>query len=257
MKTSLYIFKIGGKVLSEPELYQAALTTFTQLEGWKILVHGGGKKATEISKKLDIIPKMVNGLRITDAATLEVATMVYGGLMNKQLVADLQMMGSNALGMSGADGNSILAHKRKAGEIDFGFAGDIDKVNTIGISKLLEAGFQPVFCALTHNGKGQLLNTNADRIAAYLAMAFADQYQVKLWFCFEKNGVLANSEEDHSVIPSICFEDYLQYKENGTISEGMLPKMEYAFTALQEKVSRVAIGSPNSLAGNSATVISL
>lgn len=245
----LHITKIGGKVLEDTELLEQVLDNFVSLPGYKILVHGGGKRASALSRRLGIEPKMHNGRRITDAGALEVATMVYAGLANKTLVSRLQARGCDALGLSGADGNAILAHKRPVKDIDYGFAGDIDEVNTGLIRHLLLANTTPVFCAITHDGKGQLLNTNADTIAGQLARALSPFYNVQLHYCFEKPGVLYDAEDDDSLIRELSYDDYQQYQQDGIITDGMLPKLDNAFHALREGVKGVMICGPYSLNG--------
>ncbi len=252
---NLFILKIGGKVLDDEVLLKQALEAFLAQEGYKILVHGGGKKATEISQKLGIQAQMINGRRITDAAALEVVLMVYAGLSNKMIVSMLQSMDCNAIGLSGADANTILAHQRVVKDIDYGFAGDIDAVNVNVIQILLESGLTPVFCAITHNKKGQLLNTNADTIAMQLATAMAPHYKVSLNFCFEKPGVLMNPNDDSSVIAYLNQEAYQTFKAEGIISEGMLPKLDNAFEALQKGVKEVRIGNVVGILQGRGTVL--
>jgi acetylglutamate kinase len=214
-----------------------------QVAGKKIVVHGGGKGANELLTTLGMLPKMVDGRRITDAATLDVVTMFYAGKTNKQIVALLQRAGINALGLSGADGNVIQATKRAVGEIDYGFVGDLQKqsINTDLLGLLLGGNLTPVFCAITHDGHGQLLNTNADTIASTLARALASYYQVELHFCFEKDGVLADINDESSVIHQITPTLYAELKADGRIAAGMLPKLENAFAALDEGVAKVII----------------
>ena len=252
---SLFILKIGGKVIEDQALLDEALQAFIKQKGHKILIHGGGKRASELSKQLGIPVQMINGRRITDAATLEVAVMVYAGLANKSIVARLQALGCNAIGLSGADANAILAHKREVKDIDYGFAGDVDAVNVNTIQTLLEGSLTPVFCAITHDGKGQLLNTNADTIAMQLATAMASHYLVSLHFCFEKPGVLLNANDNNSVIPILHYNDYQNYQANGTIYEGMLPKLDNAFTALQKGVKEVRIGDVQAILERKGTTL--
>lgn len=237
----LTIIKIGGKVINQAELLRKVLQDFSDLEGKKILVHGGGRKASEVLAQMNITPKMVAGRRITDAETLEVVAMVYAGLINKQVVALLQAFGCQSIGLSGADLNSIQAHKRLVKEIDYGFAGDIDAVNTMAVAQLLEVGVTPVFCPITHDRKGQLLNTNADTIAAALAVALSSQFEVSLKYCFEKKGVLLDVNDEDSVIEMLSRSKYEQYKKTGIIYEGMLPKIDNAFLALHQGVQQVYI----------------
>ncbi|MEM9075784.1 MAG: acetylglutamate kinase [Bacteroidota bacterium] len=247
MKQKLSIVKIGGNVIGDATSLTQVLKLFSKMENNTILVHGGGKKATELGNRLGIKAKMTNGRRITDADSLNVAVMVYGGLVNKNIVAELQGMGTNAIGMSGADGNAIYAHKRPVKDIDFGFVGDVDGVHAENISKLLEAGFTPIFCALTYDGKGQLLNTNADTIAAELAVGLSSKYQTTLYYCFEKKGVLREVSDDDSVIEHINSENYKELLEKGVIADGMLPKMHNCFYALQNNVHQVCIGDESML----------
>lgn len=243
MKPELKIFKIGGGIID----HEADLLEFVRLlatiSGPKILVHGGGKGASDMMKRLGIAPQLVNGRRITDAAALDIVTMFYAGKTNKQLVAALQSCGVNALGLSGADGNVIRATMRPVREIDYGFVGDLNEasVDADRIQQFLGLGLTPVFCAINHDGHGQLLNTNADTIAASLAKALSEKYAVALHFCFEKRGVLADVNDDNSVIEKITLANYGELKESGIISEGMLPKLENAFEALQFGVSKVVI----------------
>ena len=249
---SLQVVKIGGNVIDDAKVLQEFLSDFSQLSGYKILVHGGGKKASEVSKRQGITPKMIDGRRITDAATLEVVTMVYGGLVNKKLVAQLQSLGCNAIGLTGADGNMIQAVKRPVKEIDFGFVGDItyESVNVRRTKYLLEGDFTPVFCALTHDDKGQIFNTNADTIAATVASALAGQFKVCLTYVFEKEGVLRDAQDDHSVISELSFAKYENLKQVGIITDGMIPKLDNAFAALKSGVAQVNIGGPKVLQGN-------
>ncbi|SNY94543.1 acetylglutamate kinase [Flagellimonas pacifica] len=247
MKEKLSIVKIGGNIIEDPKSLSHLLGLFSKIDGHKILVHGGGKKATQIGNKLGITSKMVNGRRITDAESLDVAIMVYGGLVSKKITAQLQALECNALGMSGADANAIHARKRPIKEIDFGWVGDVDSVNSKGISKLLQAGFTPVFCALTHDGKGQLFNTNADTIASELAIGLSSEFETTLYYCFEKKGVLRNIEDENSVIQHINSETYKSLLANGIIADGMLPKMHNCFHALENNVKQVCIGDSEML----------
>jgi len=244
MKKQLKIVKIGGNVINDSAQLDAFIHDFAKLDGLKILVHGGGRKATEIADSLGLEPKMVGGRRVTDEANLEVVTMVYAGLLNKKIVAKLQNSGCNALGLSGADGNLIQAHKRIVKDIDYGFAGDIDQVEGKTIGLFLNGGLVPVFSAITHDKKGQLLNTNADTIAAKLAKELSLNFDVELVYCFEKNGVLQQVDNDDSVIQQIDKNKYELLKKSGVIAEGMLPKMKNCFDALQGGVHKVHIGNP-------------
>ncbi|ASV30604.1 acetylglutamate kinase [Maribacter cobaltidurans] len=250
MKEKLSIVKIGGNVIENTRELEKFLTLFSELEGMKILVHGGGKLATQLASKLGIESKMVGGRRITDAETLDIITMVYAGLTNKNIVAQLQSRGCNAIGLSGADGNSIRAHKRPVKDIDFGFVGDIDGVNTKIISKLLTSGLIPVFCAMSHDGQGQLLNTNADTIASELAIGLGDTFATTLYYCFEKPGVLLNVFDDTSVVKEIDTKKYKQLLTEGVIADGMLPKLENCFHALNNKVETVCLGNMYMLESN-------
>ncbi|WP_027077084.1 acetylglutamate kinase [Maribacter antarcticus] len=247
MKQKLSIIKIGGDVIENKTELLQFLTLFASLSGYKILVHGGGRLATQIATKLGIKSKMVGGRRITDSETLDVITMVYAGLTNKTIVAQLQANNCNAIGLSGADGNAIQAHKRPIKDIDYGFAGDVDNVNSKIISKLLQAGLTPVFCAMTHDGKAQLLNTNADTIASELAIGMSDIYETTLYYCFEKKGVLRNITDKDSVVKHIDSKTYQQLLSDGIITDGMLPKLENCFHALNNNVGKVCIGHPSML----------
>lgn len=255
MSSPLHILKLGGKVIDDTALLTQVLQAFLQKDGQKIIIHGGGKRATELSEQMGVPAQMVNGRRITDSAALDIATMVYAGLLNKNIVAKIQALGSNALGLSGADGNVILARQRAVKEIDYGWVGDIDQVNAEAINKLLTAGFTPVFCAITHNGQGQLLNTNADTIASKVATSMAGLYEVALYLCLDKNGVLLDPKDDLSVIPQLNAADYEKYKLEGVVSDGMLPKLDNAFDALAEGVKKVIICGPQSLIEGGGTTI--
>ena len=256
MKEKLTIVKVGGAVVEDELQLSQLLKDFSAIEGRKVLVHGGGRKATKMAERLGIETKMVNGRRITDAAMLEVVTMVYGGLVNKYLVAQLQANGINALGLTGADANVILSHKRPLKDgIDYGFVGDVDHVAHQTLAHLIEAGITPVMAPLTHDAEGHILNTNADTIASETAKALANSYDVTLIFSFEKKGVLSNPDDDDSVIPVITKEDFERYKADGTISGGMLPKIENALKAVEAGVSRVIITLATAIDGKHGTVI--
>ncbi|EFK97879.1 Acetylglutamate kinase [sediment metagenome] len=245
----LQVIKIGGNVIDNPVELEKFLTDFSKVSDLKILVHGGGKVATELARKLGIEQEMVNGRRITDAETLKVTTMVYAGLINKQVVAAMQSKGVNAIGLSGADADTIKASKRKVVDIDYGFVGDIESsgVNVEMISVFLENGITPVFSAITHNGEGQLLNTNADTIASALAVALSKKYEVQLNYCFEKNGVLRDVEDDNSVINVITKDSYKQLLSEGIIFKGMIPKLDNSFDAIKNGVSAVMIANSKDL----------
>lgn len=248
MQERLTIVKIGGNIINNEPVLQQVLQDFKNLPEKKILIHGGGRKASELMRKMGMQPTMIDGRRVTDAATLEIVTMVYAGLINKQVVAKLQAMDCNALGMSGADANAIQSHKRIVKEIDYGWVGDIDVVGGKNICQLLIAGFVPVFCAITHDKTGQLLNTNADSIASTVAAAMSAYFSTQLILCFEKDGVLSDPNDDASVIASITAEEFEIHKSTGVISAGMIPKMEGAFFALQNGVEQVYIAGIHALA---------
>ncbi len=248
-KPKLHVIKIGGNVIDNANNLHLFLQDFASIEGYKILVHGGGKIATQLSATLGTEPKMVDGRRITDAETLRVVTMVYAGLINKNIVAQLQQLGNNAIGLTGADGNFIRTKKRAVKTIDYGFVGDIDEksVDAEQISKLLEIDFTPIFCAITHNGEGQLLNTNADTIASALAVGLSTIYDTTLVYCFEKKGVLLDMNDEQSVINEIDPEQYEELKQQQIIHSGMLPKLDNAFAAIQSGVKAVIIGKSDEL----------
>src|SRR5690606_2199873 len=240
MKVS--VVKIGGNLIEDDADLEQALDNFARIEGLKILVHGGGKLATQLAQKLDIETKMVDGRRVTDAQTLEIITMVYGGLVGKTIVSKLQAKQCNAISLSGADLDIIQSVKRPIKEHDFGFVGDIKKVNTEGFNTLLNAQITPVCCAITHDGNGQLLNTNADTIASEIAIALSQKYEVSLYYCFEKKGVLRSITDENSVIADIDRISYAQLIEEGIIADGMLPKLHNCFHALEHKVQHVYVG---------------
>jgi len=241
-KQKLHIVKIGGNIINDKALLISFLNDFSALSTPKILIHGGGKKATEIATEMGIKPKMVDGRRITDKQNLEIVTMVYAGLLNKKIAAQLQQNSCNAMGLSGADANCILAHKRLVKEIDYGFVGDIDKVNSETIQVFLEHNLTPIFCAITHDKNGQLLNTNADTIASEVAIAMSQLYNTELNYVFELKGVLKTIEDKNSVIKHINSEKYNQLINEGIISDGMLPKLHNCFNALKKGVHQVKIG---------------
>lgn len=260
---SLFIIKVGGAVVEDETQLRQLLSDFRNIEGRKILVHGGGRRATAIAAKLGIETKMVNGRRVTDAEMLEVVTMVYGGLVNKTIVARLQALGIDAAGLTGADMDCIRSHRRppvsisgQEGTLDYGFVGDVDSVSAAKIAHFIEAGITPVIAPLTHNGQGQMLNTNADTIAAEVAKGMAAEgYDVTLVYCFEKAGVLANADDETSVIPLITSDSFLQLVADGTISGGMLPKIENALAATHAGVSRVLITHSTDLTARHGTVV--
>ncbi|MCF8274032.1 MAG: acetylglutamate kinase [Flavobacteriaceae bacterium] len=246
-KEKLSIVKIGGNIIEDETSLNDFLKLFSKLEGYKILVHGGGKRATSIALKLGIQSNMVNGRRITDAETLEVITMVYGGLVNKNIVAKLQALNIDAIGLTGADINSILSKKRPVKDVDFGFVGDVKKVAYQSINKLINANFTPVFCAITHDGNGQLLNTNADTVTSQLAIGMSPIYETSIYYCFELNGVLKDINDKNSVIKHINSNTYNQLLEQGIIADGMLPKLENCFDALKHGVQTINMGNTNML----------
>ena len=244
MKEKLTIVKVGGAVVEDEAQLTQLLKDFSAIEGRKVLVHGGGRRATQVASQLGIESKMVNGRRITDTDMLSVVTMVYGGLVNKNLVARLQANGVNALGLTGADINVIRSHKRPIKDgIDYGFVGDVDQADGSMLSRLIEEGITPVMAPLTHDGEGHILNTNAP------------YYDVTLIFSFEKKGVLSNPDDDDSVIPTITHADFIKYKADGTISGGMLPKIDNALSAIDAGVSRVIITLATAIDGQHGTII--
>ena len=256
-KKILKIIKIGGNVIDDTLALTSFLTTFSSIKGPKILVHGGGKSATALAQKTGLEVQMVDGRRITDAATLELITMVYAGKINKTIVAQLQALDCNALGFTGADANTITSVKRPISTLDYGFVGDVEKVETSTLELLLNHGVSPVFCALTHDQNGQLLNTNADTIASELAIAFATQFEVELYYCFEKNGVLKDVNDERSVIETITQSSYKKLLHAQVIFAGMLPKLNNCFHALEHQVSKVCIGKPEMLLDSKAIFTTL
>jgi len=249
----LTIIKVGGKVVEESEALSALLDQLKKISGNKLLVHGGGSTATVIAEKLGLETHMVEGRRITDAGMLEVVTMVYGGLLNKKIVAGLQARGMNAVGLTGADFNLIEAHKRPVADIDYGFVGDVDDVNVSELRLLINENVVPVIAPLTHDGKGQILNTNADTIAAELATELANHYNVYLFYCFEKKGVLTNPEDESSVVYDLDRELFNKYTREGIISEGMIPKLENGFRAKHKGVKEVLITNPENISTGRGT----
>jgi len=247
---TLSVIKIGGNIIDDPTKLASFLGTFTAIADPKILVHGGGKVATDIGRQLGIEPKYADGRRITDAATLHVVTMVYGGLINKQITAQLQALRCNAIGLTGADASIIPAQKRPVKDIDFGYVGDVASkdINTEVLRIMLDAGLTPVLAPLTHDGNGQMLNTNADTIAQEVAKALAVLYDVQLIYCFEKKGVLADPANEDSVISKINAGAFERLKASGIIFGGMIPKLENALAAINSGVERVVIGNADELA---------
>ena len=255
MKEKITVIKVGGKIVEEDASLAALLDRFAAIDGRKVLIHGGGRSATHIAEKLGIESRMVDGRRITDKETLKVVTMVYGGLVNKNIVAGLQARGVNALGLTGADCNIITAHKRPVKEIDYGFVGDVDYADGEMLSRLIEQGITPIVAPLTHDGKGTILNTNADTMAAETAKSLATLYETTLIYCFEFPGVMRNPEEADSLIATITGESYRQLLEDGTISGGMIPKMENAFNAISNGVAKVIITKADAIDGKQGTHI--
>ncbi len=251
----LTIIKVGGKIVEEKDSLQAFLHDFLTIKGHKVLVHGGGRSATALATKLGIESVMVNGRRITDSETLNVVVMVYGGLVNKTIVAQLQALGINALGLTGADMNYMLSEKRPVEEIDYGFVGDVKTVDGTILADLIAKDIVPVLAPLTHDKKGNLLNTNADTIAGETAKALARYFDVTLVYCFEKKGVLQNEHDDESVIPEINRVQFEHYVSEGIIQGGMIPKLENAFDAIVSGVKRVIITKADAIDGQAGTRI--
>jgi len=241
MKT-LKVIKIGGNIIDNEDALNTFLKDFAKIESLKILVHGGGKLATKLANQMGVAVKMTEGRRITDQNTLDIITMVYAGKINKNIVAKLQANRCNAIGFSGADGNAIVSVKRPVKPVDYGFVGDVVKVNIETMEVLLGNNVTPVFCAITHDGKGQLFNTNADTIASELAVGFANLYNTELYYCFEKNGVLRNVNDDGSVIKHIDTKNYQDLIDQNVIADGMLPKLNNCFHAIDRNVQKVCIG---------------
>ena len=255
MKEKLTIVKVGGKIVEEEESLQQLLSDFSAIPGKKVLIHGGGRSATKMAAQLGIESKMVNGRRITDAEMLNVVTMVYGGLVNKTIVSRLQAEGVNALGLTGADMDIIRSHKRPVKDIDYGFVGDVETVNGELLADLIQKGIVPVIAPLTHDGKGHILNTNADTMAGETAKGLAQYFDVTLLFCFEKKGVSKDPDDDDSVIPYINEETFKQLVNEGVIQGGMIPKLENSFDAIHAGVSKVIITLSTAIDGKSGTII--
>ena len=249
IKESLNIIKVGGAVVEDEKSLSGLLMSFSSLHGKKILVHGGGKIATEMAGKLGVETQMIDGRRITSAEMLKVVTMVYGGLVNKTILSRLQALGVNALGLTGADMNIIMSVKRPVELVNFGFVGDVKYVNTRALVSLLEAGAVPVLAPLTHDKEGSMLNTNADTIASSVARALAEKYSVTLTFCSSIPGVLKDLSDPSSLIKTVAKKDFEPMVADGTISEGMIPKLQNAFDAINDGVSKVVITSPSDLSG--------
>ena len=255
MKNRITVIKVGGKIVEESESLGNLLDRFTQIEGRKVLIHGGGRTATHIAERLGIESRMVDGRRITDSDTLQVVTMVYGGLVNKNIVAQLQARGVNALGLTGADCNIIKAHKRPVANIDYGFVGDVEHADGNMLSNLIEQGITPIVAPLTHDGKGNLLNTNADTMAAETAKALAAHYNVTLIYCFELPGVMRDPDDAGSLIATITHDSYRTLLADGTVSGGMIPKIDNAFNAIENGVKEVIITRADAIDGKHGTHI--
>lgn len=255
MKTKLTVIKVGGKIVEEEATLQNLLNDFAAIEGPKVLVHGGGRSATKMAAQLGIESKMVNGRRITDAEMLTVVTMVYGGLVNKNIVAGLQARGVNAVGLTGADMNVILSEKRPVKDIDYGFVGDVKQVDGKRLAALIQSGIIPVMAPLTHDGKGNILNTNADTIAGETAKGLAPYFDVTLIYCFEKKGVLRDEADDNSVIADINRQQFAELVGQGVIQGGMIPKLENAFQAIDAGVKEVIITAADAIDGYQGTKI--
>lgn len=251
-KKSVTVIKIGGNIIDDPKELQQFLTYFSKIEGYKILVHGGGKSATKMAQSIGLVPQMIDGRRITDAPMLDVVVMIYAGQINKNIVAQLQAHNTNAMGFSGADGNLIQSDKRNHPTIDYGFVGDVKSVNTPLLETLLSSRIVPVFCAITHDKNGQLLNTNADTIASELAIALSEVFEVTLNYCFEKPGVLFDSEDNSSVILNMNAELYSKLKVEKAIHSGMIPKLDNCFNSLSKGVQKIRIGHHSMLQNDDA-----
>lgn len=252
----LTIIKVGGKIVEESDSLEQLLKDFSHIEGNKLLVHGGGRSATKLAARLGIESHMVNGRRITDKETLQVVTMVYGGLVNKNIVAGLQACGVNALGLTGADMNIIRSDKRPVKDVDYGFVGDVKEVNAELLASLIAQGIVPVLAPLTHDKEGRMLNTNADTIAGEAAKALAKYFEVSLIYCFEKKGVLMDENDDDSVIPHLNQSEFKELVQKGVIQGGMIPKLENAFDAIQTGVKEVVITSAKEIGKGIGTHIS-
>ncbi|MEW7290619.1 acetylglutamate kinase [Aquimarina sp. 2304DJ70-9] len=259
LKQKLLVAKIGGNIIEDQEALLSFLEDFSKVEGPKILVHGGGKSATQLANKMDVKTEMIDGRRITSAENLDIVVMTYAGLLNKTIVSGLQKNDCNALGLTGADANVILAEKRSVQFIDYGYVGDVIKINGQIIDGFLNSGITPVFCAVTHDGNGQLLNTNADTIASEIASAMGEFYDVSLFYCFELKGVLENIEDKDSVIEHIDLEKYSKLRDTNVIADGMLPKLQNCFDALQKNVNTVHIANADFIKDNTTkhTTLSL
>lgn len=252
MMEKLTVIKVGGKIVEEPDTLARLISDFSVIPGKKMLIHGGGRSATRTAAEMGIESVMVDGRRITDANMLRIVTMVYGGLVNKNIVAALQANGVNAIGLTGADMDIIRSHRRPVEPIDFGYVGDVDRVDAEALGRLTEAGIVPVVAPLSHDGKGSMLNTNADTIASEVAQAMARLYDVTLVFCFEKPGVLADADDDNSVVPTINLTKFSELKKKGIVAGGMIPKLENAFRAIDAGVGEVVITRADAIADRTA-----
>ena len=252
----LVLIKVGGKIVEEENTLRQLLKDFAAIEDHKVLVHGGGRSATKLAAELGVETKMVNGRRITDADMLRIVTMVYGGLVNKNIVAKLQALGVNALGLTGADMNLIRSEKRPVKEVDYGYVGDVKEVNAELLAGLIKQGIVPILAPLTHDKEGHLLNTNADTIAGEAAKVLAKYFEVTLMFCFEKKGVLMDENDDESVIPEIDREAFKKYVDEGIIQGGMIPKLENAFQAIDAGVKWVVITQASEINNGTGTIVS-
>lgn len=256
-REKLTIIKVGGKIVEEQNALNNLLDTFAAIEGKKVLIHGGGRSATRIAEQLGIESRMVDGRRITDEKMLNVVTMVYGGLVNKNIVAGLQARKINALGLTGADCNVLQAHKRPIDKVDWGYVGDVDKANGETLAKLINENIVPIMAPLTHDGNGNLLNTNADTIAAETAKSLAPYFEVTLTYCFEFPGVMQNPDNPDSIIPIITDNSYKELLKEGIVSGGMIPKIDNAFNALHNGVAKVIITKADAIDGTKGTHIIL
>ncbi|MDR1810250.1 MAG: acetylglutamate kinase [Prevotella sp.] len=254
-REKLTLIKVGGKIVEEGNSLTGLLNDFARIEGYKILVHGGGRSATRLAEQLGVKSKLVNGRRITDLETLKIVTMVYGGLVNKNIVAKLQSLGINALGLTGADMNIIRSRKRPVMDIDYGYVGDVEEVNAGILQNIIMQGIVPVLAPLTHDRHGNILNTNADTIASETAQALSKYFDVTLIFCFEKKGVLLDENDDNSVIPALNKQSFAELTASGVIQGGMLPKLENAFKSIDNGVKEVIITQASAISGTAGTTI--
>ena len=250
IKNRLSVIKVGGNIIDNEKQLKLFLNNFRQIDGLKILVHGGGKIATKISKEFKIKSEIIDGRRITNKSTLDLITMVYAGKINTNIVSGLQSINCNAIGLSGPDGNTIEAKKRTVKKINYGFVGDITKINKGLLMLLLYNEYIPVICSLSHDKQGQILNTNADTIAASIAVELSSKYNVSLYYCFEKNGVLSSVDNEESIIDEINPYSYNKLKLEGVINSGMIPKINNCFEALKNGVANVKIGSIKMIKSN-------